>query len=140
MPGRYKIGLKDCEKLYSLFSRDFYANIDSIREAAQKKRMFNLIHNESIVKIDFIVRKDDKFPKVEFERRRKIDFEGLNIWIASPEDLILSKLSWARESRSETQIRDVNNLIKSVAGLDFDYIRKWVTKLGLDEIYQTVSK
>lgn len=37
-----------------------------------------------------------------FERRRKVDVEGQSVWVISPEDLILSKLSWAKQSPSAT--------------------------------------
>ena len=58
--------------------------------------MFNIIHNKAIVKVDFIIRKDDEYRRIEFGRRQGIDFEGSRIDITSPEDLILSKLCWAR--------------------------------------------
>lgn len=130
----------DVEKLFALFSNDFYVDKDSIRNAVRNKRMFNVIHNEEIIKIDFVIRKDTEYRKIEFERKRGIVFEGLKVYIASPEDLILSKLYWAKESLSEMQIRDVINLLKVVPALDRGYIQKWVKELGLEEIYKEVNK
>ncbi len=109
---------KDTEILFSLFFHDFYVNKDSIKNAIRTKQIFNIIHNEGIVKVDFIIRKDSNYRKIEFKRRRSMVFEGLNIHITSPEDLILSKLFWAKESLSEMQIRDVRNLLKTVHNLD----------------------
>ena len=67
-------------------------------------------------------------------------FEGLKMDIASPEDLILSKLFWAKESFSEMQIQDVKNLMRTVPDLDVYYIEKWLTELGLEEIYKEANR
>ncbi|WKZ18244.1 MAG: hypothetical protein QY310_12515 [Candidatus Jettenia sp. CY-1] len=131
---------KDTEILFSLFFNDFYVNKDSIKNAIRTKQIFNIIHNEGIVKVDFIIRKDSNYRKIEFKRRRSMVFEGLKIHITSPEDLILSKLFWAKESLSEMQIRDVRNLLKTVHNLDINYIEKWVRELGLEEVYNEVKK
>jgi hypothetical protein len=130
----------DAERIYSLFSDEFYADKDMIRDAIRKKSMFNIIHNEGIIKVDFIVRKDSEYRRLEFERRRSIVFEGLKIDITTPEDLVISKLYWAKDSLSETQLRDVRNILKTVESMDMDYINKWVMKLGLDKIYKEVKK
>lgn len=135
-----EVGEKDTERLFALFSDDFYADRDSIKNALHDRGMFNIIHRAGVVKVDFIVRKDADYRKIEFERRRKIEFEGLRIDVVSPEDLILSKLDWAKESLSEMQIRDVKNLLNTVPDLDMPYIEKWVAKLNLRKIYQEVKK
>jgi len=130
----------DAERLFSLFSDDFYVDRDSIKDALLRREMFNLIHQEAIVKVDFIVRKDTEYRKVEFERRRRITFEGLEIEVVSPEDLILSKLDWAKDSFSEMQIRDVKNLMRTVPDLDVQYLEAWLAKLNLQKIYREVSR
>ncbi len=56
----------------------------------------------------------------------------------SSEDLIISKLFWAKESRSEIQINDVKNLIASVEQIDYNYIKKWVKELGIENIFNEV--
>ena len=131
---------KDAETLFSLFSSDFYVDKNSIRNAIHNKQIFNIIHSEGIVKVDFIIRKDTNYRNLEFKNRRSIVFEGQKIFIASPEDLILSKLFWARESLSEMQIRDVKNLFKTIHNLDRGYIEKWVHELELDEVYNEARK
>ena len=59
----------------------------------------------------------------EFGRRRDIGIEDFQTTIISREDLILSKLSWAKDSVSEMQLRDVSNLL--VENCDTDYLRRW---------------
>ena len=58
----------------------------------------------------------------------------------SPEDLILSKLDWAKESRSQMQLDDVRNLLRSVQGLDTEYLNRWADRLGLTALYQEVRQ
>lgn len=130
----------DAERIYSLFSGEFYVDKDMIRNAVIERSMFNIIHNEGVVKVDFIVRKDSEYRKLEFERRRSILFEGSKINIVSAEDLIISKLYWAKDSMSEMQIRDVKNLLKTVSGIDSGYMAKWINTLGLEDIYKEVIK
>ncbi len=80
--------------------------------------MFNAIHNESVLKVDFIVRKETAYRHIEFQRKRRIHFEDCEIWIVAPEDLILSKLEWAKENSSQIQLNDVKNLIST--GIKFN--------------------
>jgi hypothetical protein len=62
------------------------------------------------------------------------------LYVTSPEDLILSKLYWAKESLSETQLRDIQNLLKTVSDLDMDYVKRWVKRLELEEVYREARK
>ena len=75
-----------------------------------------------MVKVDFIVRKDTDYRRAEFTRRRPASVEGRGFFIVAPEDLIISKLDWARESRSEVQLGDVRNLLAAVRDLDAAYL------------------
>jgi hypothetical protein len=135
-----EVGEEDTERLLALFSDDFYTDRDSIKTALHNRGMFNIIHRAEVIKVDFIIRKDAEYRKVEFERRRSIEFEKLRIAVVSPEDLILSKLDWAKDSLSEMQIRDVKNLLNTVRDLDMPYIEKWVAKLNLHTVYQEARK
>lgn len=105
--------------IVALFEANCYVDVESIREAATRQSTFNIIHNEWIIKADFIVRKDEEYRKVEFDRRKQFDIEGTPIWVVAPEDLILSKLEWSKESDSTLQQRDVQALAESVTDLDW---------------------
>jgi hypothetical protein len=102
--------------------------------------MFNIIHNEWIIKADFIVRKDSPHRLVELGRRREIDVQGTPVAVVAPEDLILCKLDWARESGSELQRRDVQNIIAAVGDLDWDYLEQWAGRLQLGEMLEQVRQ
>lgn len=123
-----------------LFRADCYVNEDSIRNAVIRRSMFNIIHNEWMVKADFIVRGDEEYRKLEFERRRRFDIDGTPIWVVAPEDLILSKLEWSRESSSALQQRDVQVLMEEVIDLDWSYLESWAERLGMKVLLDQVKK
>ncbi len=131
---------KDIEKFHSLFSSDFYIDQESIKNALYERGNFNIIHTEGIVKVDFIVRKETEYRRLEFERRRTIEFEGISLCVTSPEDLVLSKLYWAKDSFSEIQLQDVKNLLTTVKDMDRGYVEEWVKRLELEEGYERVRK
>jgi len=134
-----EIQQKDVKRIVALFKDDFYVDEESVSEAIAGQGMFNVIHNRYVLKIDFIIRKETAYRQLEFQRKNSVEFEGQKIWIVSPEDLILSKLSWAKDSLSELQMADVKNLLRMVQNLDILYLDKWVSSLGLEEIYQRVK-
>lgn len=129
----------DADKLTQLFAQDCYVSAEAVREATAHRGTFNIIHQEWITKADFIVRKDDEYRRTEFERRRSFDLDGFPIYVAAPEDLILSKLLWARESRSEFQLRDVRSIVHAVAELDQDYLQRWAEHLEVAGLLSEAS-
>lgn len=123
---------KDVEPIVRLFQSDYYLSKESVSESIAQESIFNLIHQESIIKVDCIVRKKSEYRLLEFERRQKIRILDFSTWIVSKEDLIVSKLFWAKDSHSELQLRDVKNLLAT--GYDKDYLQRWMKVLGLDEL------
>jgi hypothetical protein len=130
----------DVDRLCNLFEKDFYVDRDMILSAVKKDSMFNIIHYESVFKVDFIIRKDNKYRLEEFKRRKRIMFEDMEIYVTAPEDLILSKLYWAKDSLSELQLGDVKNLLKGVKNLDEEYLKQWARYLNVEELYRKVNE
>ena len=132
------IELKDADinNFIGLFQKDFYTDKEMIKKEVLRKGIFNLIHNQYVVKIDFIVRRDLEFQKSAFFRRKKVLIEKTLMWFISAEDLILAKLIWAKDSHSEMQLKDVRNLLITVKDLDTRYIEGWINKLSLGLIYE----
>lgn len=123
----------DGDRLVELFKEDCYVDSKAVRDAINRASMFNVIHKEWTAKADFIVRKNEEYRKVEFARRRKVSIEQVDVSVVSVEDLILSKLVWRKESRSELQLTDVRRLIASNPGLDWGYLKEWAIELGVEE-------
>ncbi len=87
------------------------------------------MHREALQKVDIIVRDDRDYEIEKFERRRLVDVDRQSMWMISPEDLVLSKLVWAKDSRSELQLRDVRSIIALQPGLDWPYMERWALRL-----------
>jgi hypothetical protein len=62
--------------------------------------------------------------------------DGATVWVVAPEDLILSKLVWAKNSQSELQLRDVRRLLHAIPGLDRNYLDYWAKKLGISDLLE----
>lgn len=126
----------DAERVVKLFSPDYYVSREAVNSSIAHQSLFNLIHHESVIKVDCIVRKQTEYRLAEFERRQRIRILDFETWIVSREDLILSKLFWSKDSHSELQLGDVKNLV----GIDYDreYVEEWAQKLGLTTLWQEI--
>ena len=127
----------DAERVVKLFSPDYYVSREAVESSIAQESLFNLIHNESVIKVDCIVRKQNDYRLNEFNRRQRIKIQDFETWIVSKEDLILSKLFWAKDSHSELQLRDVKNMVST--GCDRAYIERWTDQLGLANLWQEIT-
>jgi hypothetical protein len=122
---------KNLDLFVDSFKEGFYCDRDSIKDAmAGPTKMFNIIDHESGYKADFVVLKDDPYRQEEFSRRVKVTYIDRNIYVVSPEDLLISKLIWIQEYQSHLQIEDIKSLV-IIEGLDWNYISKWIKQLKL---------
>lgn len=130
---------EDADRLVNLFQDQFYVDRDMIRLAVRNQTMFNLIHTTHVIKVDMVVRKDTAYRREEFSRRRVVSIDNQAFHIVAPEDLILSKLEWAKDSHSEVQLEDARNLLANTPDLDRDYLRRWAGQLGMESLYREVG-
>jgi len=117
--------------------KEFYIDIDMIRNAIDKRSSFNLIHLETMFKIDVFILKNEPFSRKAYSRRLKrvVSEDGSKkLYFATPEDTILSKLEWFKtvEESSERQWKDILGVLKVQGNkLDMNYIRRWAGKLSV---------
>ena len=118
----------------------YYIDEDMIAEAIRTNSSFNLIHLETMIKIDVFMHKDQPYPLEALQRIRKDTLEetaNIEFYFSSPEDIIISKLQWYKLGGlvSERQWLDVSGVIK-VQGdsLDKKYLKGWSRKLGLSSL------
>lgn len=125
----------------NMLSESYYIEEEPIREAINLNSSFNLIHLDSIIKIDVFTHKRDPFNRAAIDRKLK-DFlvEGdkeSDYYFASPEDIILNKLRWYEMSDrvSERQWLDIIGVIK-VQGdfLNKEYLLKWSIFLDVSKL------
>lgn len=111
-----------------------YVSQPAANEALRRRSMFNVIDLVRGLKADLIVLKDRPFSRTEFERRIPVQFEGHNIFVASPEDVILSKLEWSKMGESERQFRDALSVaVAKWPDLDVPYLRHWGVELSVSD-------
>jgi hypothetical protein len=133
-----KLAVDQTELLINLFETEYYLDRSVVTNAIAQRSMFNLIHNNTIIKLDCIVLKNDPYRQEEFARRKQITIGDFQTWIVSREDLILSKLYWARNSKSELQLRDVKNLLAS--DCDMEYLKTRAEHLGVNSLLLEVLR
>lgn len=117
-----------------IFADDYLISPEAVKNAIARESMFNIIHNEGVIKVDFIVRKSSEYRAVEFSRRQRVGIADFEAYLVSREDLILSKLLWARDSRSDFQLRDVRNLLG--APCDEEYLDLWASRLTVSSLLE----
>jgi hypothetical protein len=66
-----------------LFSSDYYVSREAVDSSIAHQSLFNLIHNESVIKVDCIVRKQDTYRLNEFNRRQRIKIQDFETWIVT---------------------------------------------------------
>ena len=125
---------RDAKEVADLFSPEYYVSEEAVAQAMRDHGVFNIYHEEKLIKVDLIVRKPAEYRRHEFARRRRVRLGGLEAWVVSKEDLLLSKLVWAESSASELQLRDVKSLLAS--GVDELYLREWAPKLGVEALLE----
>ena len=126
------------DSLLKLFETDYYISREALAASIAQKSMFNIIHNETVIKVDLIIKKDSEYRTTEFGRRARALIDGFSVWIVSKEDLMLSKLLWAKDSHSELQFRDIRNLARTP--YDAHYLENWTARLGLVRLFEECIK
>lgn len=131
------LALPDVGPLARALIGDFYADVDSMREAVQQRSSFNLIHLGTMFKVDVFVAKTRAFDRSQLARRRLVllsEEPERQAYVASAEDTILAKLEWYRMGGevSERQWRDVLGvLLVQGERLDLDYLKQMATHIGV---------
>lgn len=136
------LSAEQVDKLVATLSDEFYLDRESANEAVKRRDMFNAIHFDSGVKVDFFaLDSDDELKCLQFSRRRCMDFAGMPAFVERPEDTILSKLRWYCLTPSERQLTDVQEILRLQEGqLDWRYINEWAKRIGVDDLLEQVCK
>lgn len=132
--------------LVNMLETEYYIDAVMILEAIQRQASCNLIHLETMHKVDIFILKASPYNQEAFQRRRKVALDeeqnpDLEFYFASAEDVILSKLDWFRMGGgvSERQWTDVMGVLKVQKGhLDMAYLQHWAEELGLGDLFTQV--
>jgi hypothetical protein len=129
------ISKQDSEEIIRLFSGEGYISREGIRDALSGTGMFNFIHSETGLKVDFWIDRGEPFTTSCFARARQVELsEGFWVMMASAEDVLLHKVYWDYLMPSERQLRDAQGIL-SVQGQELDvvYMEKWAKELKIED-------
>jgi hypothetical protein len=125
----------------SLPHGEYYADLDAALEAHRRESLFNIIDLKTGWKIDMIIRKARPFSQEEFGRRQLLTMQGISLFVASAEDVVLSKLEWSKLAQSQRQIEDAAGILKiQENSLNRAYLDKWVRALGLEKEWSDAQR
>jgi hypothetical protein len=136
--------LDQVEPFVTALQSSFYVDADAVREAIQRRGSFNMIHLETMFKVDIFISKQRPYDRAQFDRREKViialDPER-TAYVATAEDNILAKLEWYRlgNEASERQWNDIKNVIRTQGNrLDATYLHHWAGVLGIEDLLDRV--
>jgi hypothetical protein len=117
---------------------DYYLSAQAVRDAVRRRFQFNILEPDTGMKVDVMILADSDFGRSCLERAALAPIPGaVEAWLCSPEDIILNKLLFYREGRSDKHIRDIAGVLKIQAErIDRAYILGWVERFGLHAEWQ----
>jgi hypothetical protein len=125
---------------------DFFVDEEMIADAIQHNSSFNIIHRDTMFKVDIFIPRPRPFQQSQISRAQRQSFaleNEISANFASAEDTVLSKLEWYRMGgeTSERQWRDILGILKTRAGgLDLEYLKKWAKDLGVTDLLERALK
>lgn len=129
---------EDIEKFLEAFpAAEFYRPPSEVLRIEIKRPYrghFNLIHHETGMKADIYLAGEDELHRWALSQRRGIVFETEQIWVAPPEYVIIRKLEYYREGRSEKHLRDISGMLEvSSQEVNFKQVDDFVQRYGLEK-------
>jgi hypothetical protein len=120
---------------------EYYSDREDAFDALQHRSQFNVIDNTSLWKVDFILSKDSAFDRARFARRQVTEIAGVDVYAATPEDVVIAKLLWSKLGESERRLEDAAGVIH-MQGETFDtaYVEMWVHALELGEQWHAAQQ
>jgi len=133
--------LEHVRPLVTQLQTDYYIDEDMIRDAIRRRSSFNVIHLDTMLKVDVYIPKFRSFDQEELRRaQQEVLLEGTRPFnIASPEGTILNKLEWYRMGGevSDRQWKDILGVLKiQGTNLDMDYLKKWSANLNVTDLLE----
>lgn len=119
----------------------FYFDPVAAQRAIAEKGMFNVISTTGD-KVDIWALGDSEFDRSRFSRKQSIEFLGYQVDISSPEDTILMKLLWSKQSGgSEKQLFDAAKVFEFQQDiLNSSYLETWINKLELEDQFEALQR
>ena len=138
-----RLKLEDVAPLVAHLEEEFYIDGEMARKAIVLGQSFNIIHLETIFKVDFFVA-HRPFDEAQLVRRQlhPVSADEKMVYMLTAEDTILAKLAWYRlgGETSERQWRDIEGIIAVQAErLDWVYIEETGRILNVSDLVERVK-
>ncbi len=131
------------DRFCELFPDDqFYVSVPAAEEAVRRGSQFNVIDNLSSQKIDVMTIADSPWSQSQLWRRRLVELiEGVEGYVAAPEDVVLGKLLYYRDGQSEKHLRDIRGIFAASGEIiDREYLEQWVARLDVVDAWGDARK
>ena len=127
--------------LVAALAERFYVDEEMATDAVARGGSFNVIHLETMFKVDLFVLGPDPMSRAELARRQRYRLvaDVPEVFVASAEDTVLQKLLWYRKGNeiSDRQWLDVVEVLRTQGSrLDREYLGRWAHHLGVDDLLQ----
>ena len=116
----------------------YYVDADMIQDAIKHRSEFNVIHLDTMFKVDIFLPKRRPFDQAVRQRVQKSELKILEersvFNMESPEDVILTKLEWYKMGAgvSDRQWSDILGVLKvQRQQLDLEYLRHWAAEIDV---------
>ncbi len=116
--------------------RDYYASEEGFLEAVQRCGMTNVVDAGSGLSADISVSSMTDYLRLVFTRKvaHRLEPDEFTVWLVSPEDIVLMKLLWRKDSRSAKQWQGALGVLRVQGGsLDWEYLREQAKSLGIKD-------
>jgi len=130
------------EELAGSFDSDWYADAEMIKEAIAKNMPFNFIHAPTALKIDFFPAESGEYEKAQFLNKTEKQFdEKQSAYFSSAEDVIVKKLDYYMDGKSEKHLEDIKGMLGARREkLNFKYIDYWSQKKGSFDVWKKIRE
>ena len=104
-------------------------------EAVTGTTRFLIVLEHSPFVAELFVRSDDAHDRERFQRRQRVTLMERTVFIATAEDMVITKLRWAADAARLKDREDIRNMLAvSGSALDWDYLRQWTSLHGTVEL------
>lgn len=130
-------------KALLVVDKDVYVSERAMQDALEREGEFNFIHPQTGLKVDFWVTdsKTDIYEDLKLKRAIPKKIDKQKIFFVSPEDLILSKLTWFKESESSKHLEDIKTIFDiQKSKINKNYLRNWAEQQTSAKILEEILK